>query len=129
MNNVNIFEVATRAKMRFPFRGNISVEDLWDLSVNDLDSIFKTLNARVKQTKEESLLSVKSAESAALDIQIAIVKHIVTVKLEEAEKRSADKARRAEKQKILEILNDKKDEALKNMSVEELQAKLAAMED
>ena len=44
-------------------------------------------------------------------------------------KRSADKARRAEKQKILEILNDKKDEAPKNMSVEELQAKLAAMED
>ena len=54
MNNVNIFEVATRSKMRFPFRGNISVEDLWDLSVNDLDSIFKTLNARVKQTKEEA---------------------------------------------------------------------------
>ena len=127
MSNVNIFEVATRSKLRFPYRGQQSVEDLWDLSVEDLDTIFKTLNAKVKQTKEDSLLSVKSAESAILDTQIEIVKYIVTVKLREAEKRAAEKALRAEKQKILEIINDKKDEALKNMSVEELQAKLAAL--
>lgn len=127
MSNVNIFEVATRSKLRFPYRGQQSVEDLWDLSVEDLDTIFKTLNAKVKQTKEDSLLSVKSAESAILDTQIEIVKYIVTVKLREAEKRAAEKALRAEKQKILEIINDKKDEALKNMSVEELQSKLAAL--
>ena len=40
----NIFEVATRNKYRFPYRGQISVEDMWDLPVTELDKIFKTLN-------------------------------------------------------------------------------------
>ena len=44
----NMFEVATREKMRFPFKGMISVEDLWDLSVQNLDKVFKTLNSQRK---------------------------------------------------------------------------------
>ena len=57
--NTNMFEVATRNKFRFPFKGLISVEDLWELSVDNLDSIFKSLNSEMKKTKEESLLSTK----------------------------------------------------------------------
>ena len=34
--NTNMFEVATRNKFRFPFKGLISVEDLWELSVDNL---------------------------------------------------------------------------------------------
>ncbi|WP_243033922.1 hypothetical protein [Clostridium sp. AF50-3] len=54
--------MAARCKYRFPYRGNISVEDLWDLPVKALDGIFKTLNAEVKQSQEESLLENKSPE-------------------------------------------------------------------
>lgn len=52
----NMFEIATRTKMRFPFKGMISVEDLWDLSVQNLDKVFKTLNSQRKEAQEESLL-------------------------------------------------------------------------
>lgn len=55
-----LFELATRNKMRFPFRGMISVEDLWDLSLTNLDSVFKILNAEAKKSEEESLLNTKS---------------------------------------------------------------------
>ena len=46
---MSIFEKATRGKMRFQFKGLVSVEDLWDLSVQDLDKIFKSLNSQKKQ--------------------------------------------------------------------------------
>ena len=123
-NNVNIFEVAVREKMRFPFKGMISVEDLWDLNVQSLDSIFKTLNSQLKQVKEESLLQVKTQQDQELDIKIAIVKYIVQVKLEEENLRLQAKDRREKKQKIMEILSAKQDASLQNMSEEALQKML-----
>ena len=77
MTTAKIFEFATRNKVRFPFKGMISVEDLWDLSLTNLDSIYKTLNKQVKQSEEESLLSTKASVDTELEVQIAIVKHIV----------------------------------------------------
>ena len=71
-----MFEIASRTKMRFPFKGMVSVEDLWDLSVRDLDSVFKTLNAQAKKVQEESLLATKTKEDETLAIQIEIVKQI-----------------------------------------------------
>ena len=121
---MNIFEFAIRNKLRFPFKGLISVEDLWDLSVRELDSIFKTLNAQVKKSQEESLLATKSKEDETLSIQIEIVKYIVETKLAEAETIKQSKELKEKKQKIMEIISAKQDEALHNMSVEDLQAML-----
>lgn len=106
----NMFEYATRNKVRFPFKGQISVEDLWDLRTDDLDTVFKTLNRQVKQSKEESLLTTKTAEDTALDIQIAIVKHIFDIKMQEANARLLDKERKAQKQKIMAILANKQEQ-------------------
>ncbi len=119
-----MFEIATRTKMRFPFRGMVSVEDLWDLSVKDLDSIFKTLNAQVKKSQEESLLATKTKEDETLSVQIEIVKHIVKTKLDEAETAKQSKELKEKKQKIMEIMAAKQDESLHNASLEELQAML-----
>ncbi|MCM3387224.1 hypothetical protein M3649_03645 [Ureibacillus chungkukjangi] len=120
----NKFEVATRSKMRFPFKGLISVEDLWDLSVTNLDSIFKVLNSQLKQVKEESLLETKTKEDKELDAKIEIVKYIVKVKLEEQESRNKAQEKKEQKQKILEILSTKQNESLQNKSEEELKAML-----
>ncbi len=124
MTTTNIFEYAVRNKVRFPFKGMISVEDLWDLSLTNLDSIYKTLNKEVKQSEEESLLTTKTSVDTELEIQIAIVKHIVTVKLEEQEVREKAAAKKAQKQKIMSIIATKEDEALQNTSVEDLKKML-----
>lgn len=120
----NMFEYATRNKVRFPFKGQISVEDLWDLRANDLDTVFKTLNRQVKQSEEESLLVTKTAEDTALDVQIAIVKYIFDIKMQEANARLLDKERKAQKQKIMAILANKQEQELQNKSVDELQKML-----
>lgn len=87
---MELFEIATRNKYRFPFKGWINTEDLWDLSVQNLDSIFKTLNKELKTTGEESLLGTKTTEQNELSNKIEIVKHIVSVKLEDKAKAQAD---------------------------------------
>ena len=119
-----MFEFATRSKMRFPFKGQISVEDLWDLRAEDLDTVFKTLNKQIKQTKEESLLATKTTEDTILDTKIAIVKYIFDVKVQETNTRLLEKERKEKKQKIMSILATKQEQELQNKSVEELQKML-----
>lgn len=115
-----LFELAVRKKYRFPFRGQISVEDLWDLSITNLDSVFKTLNKEKKQSEEESLLSVKSEADKEVENKIEIVKYIVAVKQAEAAERISVKEKAQRKQKIAAIIERKQDEELESKSIEEL---------
>ena len=124
----NIFEYATRNKVRFSYKGIISVEDLWDLSVTELDKIYKELNTRVKQSQEESLLAVKSEADEELEVQIAIVKHIVAVKLSERAALEKAAEKKAQKQKIMAIIAKKQDESLENASIEDLNKMLAELD-
>ncbi len=119
-----MFEVAVRNKYRFPFRGYISVEDLWDLSVQQLDSIFKTLKSQEKKVQEESLLDTPTPEDEALNTKIDIVRYIVEVKLAEVKKAERAKETRDQKEKILGILAEKQDADLRNKTPEELRAML-----
>ena len=122
-----MFEFALKNKVRFPYKGLVSVEDLFDLSVRDLDSIFKTLNAQVKKSQEESLLATKTKEDETLAIQIEIVKYIVKTKLDEAETAKQSKELKEKKQKLMEMIAEKEDESLRNMSVDELKAMLGKL--
>lgn len=126
---VSIFEYATRNKLRFPFKGTISTEDLWDLSLDCLDSIYKTLNKQAKESEEDSLLSVKTEVDEKLEVQIAIIKHIVTVKYTEKEAREKEAEISARKQEILAIKASRSREALQNASDEELDQMLADLEN
>lgn len=115
-NETNIFEVATRQKYRFSYKGSISVEDMWDLSLTALDSVFKTLNAKVKQAQEESLLNTKTKEDEETEIKIQIVRHIVSVKQAEAAAREKAKENKEMKQRLLEIKAAREDKRLEGLS-------------
>lgn len=120
MNTDNMFEIATRCKLRFPFKGMISVEDLWDLSLVNLDSIFKTLNSQKRQENEESLLVTKSKEDETLSVMIEIVKYIVSEKIAEDNAILIARERKEKKQKIMEIIASKQDADLQTKSIDEL---------
>lgn len=128
MTTEKIFEFAARNKIRFPYKGLITVEDLFDLSLTNLDSIYKTLNKQVKQSEEESLLSTKASVDTELEAQIAIVKHIVSVKLAEKEASEKAHAKREQKQKIMSIIATKENEALQNSSIDDLKKMLEELD-
>ena len=127
MKYENLFELAVREKYRYPYRGSISTEDLWDLSVASLDTVFKALNAQAKLSQEESLLQQRNKEDEVLDRKIEIVKYIVSVK--QAEKLAAQAAseKKAQKQRIMEILASKEDAELQNKTADELRKMLESM--
>lgn len=120
----NLFEIATRNRYRFNYKGVMSVEDLWSLRVEDLDAIFKMLNRQKKTADEDSLLATKSAEDQDLANKIDIVRYIVSVKLAEAAERVSAAEKKAQRDKIMEIVAKKKDKALEDMGIEDLMKKL-----
>ena len=129
MTNNELFINATRNNYQFPFRGMIDVIDLWDLSLTNLDSVFKTLNAEVKKSEEESLLNTKSKEDEEISNKIEIVKYIVGVKLDEKKKREDAKKNAEMRQRLLEIKAKRQDAALENMSDEDLDKALAELSE
>lgn len=121
MAEVNIFEVAAKKKIRFPYKGSISVEDLYDLSLTELDKIYKTLKRAEKDSQEESLLQIKSDKDILLETQIALVRHVVADKQAAANAAKQAAETKARNDRIKEIIASKKDQALQSLSVEELE--------
>ena len=131
-NTINtLFEMASQFKFRYPFKGLISTEDLWDLKPSELDTVYKTLNKELKTLDGDSLIATKSADDGVkandLKNKIEIVKYIFNSKQQAAELSRMAAANAAEKQKILGVLADMEDNALRNMSKEELLKRLAEL--
>lgn len=129
MTTENLFEMATRNKMRFPStKGELSVEDLWDLSDKDLDVVYKNLKDQEVKSSEESLLDDANVDPK-LTAAIGIVKYIFTTKRNEklAEKERINK--KLTQKKYIDALSKKQDEAIEKMSEAELRAMIDSFED
>lgn len=116
----NLFVIATRKKYRFPFRGQISIEDLWDLDAIELDVIYKALTKEQNARNEgESLLSVDKPDKD-LENKIEIVKFVFATKDAEA-KEAQDAIKRAKKkEQIMAIVARKENDSLEQMSKDDL---------
>lgn len=123
-----MFEKAARLKLRFPSaKGSIGVEDLWDLSRENLNTVFKTLNREVKVIEEESLDDTKTSEDDVLNLKIQIVRHIDAVKKKEIADKLNEKNKSEERRKYLNLLANKREAALQNLSEEEILKRLETL--
>lgn len=125
---MNIFERASRNKTRFASRkGNMTTEDLWSLSLQDLDTIAKATNKQLKAESEESFIEQKTTTASGLELQLDILKHVIKSKLSDKEA-ALKRAETLSRKEVLEdALAQKKVEEIKGKSVEELQKELAAI--
>jgi hypothetical protein len=131
---MNIFEEATRLALRFNSnKGSLTTEQLWTMPLThtsgfDLDTVAKQVSRELKANTEESFVTpTTSAAQSACELRLAVVKHIIAVKLAEVEDRKQAASRKAEKQRLMEILADKQDAGLKELSVEEIQKRIDAL--
>ena len=118
----DIFVIAARKKYRFPFNGQISVEDLWDLTPAQLDKVYKTLKRDLIASREtDSLMTVRSAADADLENKVEIVRFVFDAKEEEKRLAVAKAELDAKKKRIREIIANKKEAELEGMSIEDLE--------
>ncbi len=126
MSEVNLFEIATRNKLRFgSVVGNLCIEDLWTIPLTSttgkvsLDEIAVGLNKELKGTEESFVTNTKKDEIVKLKFEI--VKHIIGVRLDENKKKTEEVQRKAKLASIDDLIAKKKNDELAGLSLEELQ--------
>lgn len=124
-----MYKKALRTKLRFSTsKGKLTTEDLFDLSLTDLNNLAIALDKKLSETPRKSFISDIAPDTQEDELRFNIVKDVITLKLSERNAAQNAKAKAAEKAQLLEILHRKKNEALENLSVAEIEAKLASLE-
>jgi hypothetical protein len=124
-----MYKKALRTKLRFSTtKGKLTTEDLFDLSLTDLNNLAITLDKKLSETPRKSFISDIAPDTQEDELRFNIVKDVITLKLVERNAAQNAKAKAAEKAQLLEILHRKKNEALENLSVAEIEAKIAELE-
>lgn len=127
---MNIFEKASRLGLKFKLTsgitGEVTTDYLWTMRYERLLTLGQELDAKVKEMGMSSRFkSVKTKDQEALELQLEIVTFIV----DEMEKKDYEKKqlmeKKAQDQKIMELIEQKKDETLKSLSIEQLTALLS----
>ncbi|HNC58684.1 MAG TPA: hypothetical protein PLP33_24875 [Leptospiraceae bacterium] len=128
---MNIFEKASKTRLRFASRqGQLSTEDLWDLSLSSLDTIAKAVNKELKSEQEESFIPDKTKRPNATHnaLRLEILKHIIGVKVEESEASTKRAENAAKLARLKELAANKVDEVFAQQSLEEIQKQIAELE-
>ena len=124
-----MYKKALRMKLRFATtKGKLATEDLFDLSLVDLNNLAIALDKKLSEIPRKSFISDIAPDTQEDELRFNIVKDIITIKLAERNAAQNAKAKAAEKAQLMEILHRKKNEALENLSVAEIEAKLASLE-
>lgn len=117
----NIWIECLKNKFRFEFKGLISTEDLFDLTLADLDAIYKSLKKEEKDLQGDSLLdNDENPKVREVEVKIEVVKAIFDMKKAEIARAEKALANKAQKDKILAIIEDKENQELSEKSIDEL---------
>lgn len=128
-----MYKKASKLKLRISSKfGNLSVEQLWDLKLSDLTVIIKSLHEEKKKfnTVEDLAFldgTIESKDSELVNLRYEIVKDIYLTKQAESKEAINVREKKQEKARLEEILMRKKEAELENLSIEELEKRIAAM--
>lgn len=119
---MNIFEQASRDKLRFDLHGQISTEQLWDAKLDTLilyeEGLAETVESYGKSTRRKAGRKTKDQETS--ELRLAIVTAVLDTRIKEQEEAKEALQNKAHNQKIMDLIAAKQDEELKSMSAEDL---------
>ncbi|MGL5460520.1 MAG: hypothetical protein ACRDBY_12970 [Cetobacterium sp.] len=122
-----LFEKALIGKYRYNYKGLLTTEDLFDLTLKELDFIYTGLSTELKKVENVGLLSVENKDTQTLKNKMEIVQHVFTTKKEAIESDRISKENKAKKQQIMELIEKKRVDSLQNMTEAQLQELLGKL--
>lgn len=133
---MNIFEQASMTGLRFSTsKGDIATETLWQLPLTsganalNLDVLAKSVSRELKALDEESFVGVTNNPARKqLELKLDILKHIIAIKIEKAEVVRKKIEKSAQRSELLDALRAVKENKIKQMTEEEILARLAEID-
>lgn len=119
---MEMYKEANKQKLRFQTnKGLLSTEQLWDLSLTDLDTLAVSLESAHKNSKGKSFLEKRTTTDKGIKLQFDIVLDVLQSKVEDNEKAQIERENKEHNQKIDELIAEKQGEALKSKSISQLE--------
>ncbi len=124
----DLFIEASRRKLRFnSTKGSLDVSDLWDIPLQTLDAIAVALSDQIEKAGKKSFLQKRSASTVELDTGLEIAKYILETRVAENDAAKEKAKKQSEKEFLNGLLKEKQMDAIKQLTPEEIQAKIAAL--
>lgn len=122
------FEKASRMKLRFETQfGVLTVEQLWDLSLNKLGNVIRDVAEELSDDSENdklSFLDIDSSVDEVVELKFDILKQIYTIKKAEVDAEKESIENKIHNEAIMSMIHKKEQESLENLTIDELKAKL-----
>lgn len=124
-----MYKEVSRLGLRFRTpKGNLNVEQLWNLSFKDLTSSIKEANKLLNENKIEDELSFLEVNGSTTDsthqLIFNVLKDVYVTKRAEKDALNEVSANKEHNEKIMALIKEKEDESLKGKTKEELEALL-----
>ncbi len=122
---MDAFKLASKQKLRFrTAKGELSVEQLWDLSLTELDTLAVSLETEHAQSGKKSFLNPTSTKDRTAKLKFDVVLDVLTTLMEEKQAATEAAEIKEHNNKIIALIRDKQDESLRGKSVKQLEAML-----
>lgn len=121
----NLFVQATRKALRFKISfpnksGMVSTEDLWNLSLEELDVVAVELYSQLQNCPKVTFLKKPVKSDVVAQLKFDVVKYVIEVKSVEREQAEKAAELRKEKRELEELINKAEREQKASLPLDEL---------
>lgn len=117
-----MYKEASKIRLRVESQlGLLSVEQLWGLSLPQLDELAVSLEENVDKSVRKSFITEMPKEDKVAKLKLDIVIDILETKVASSKAATTRMETKAHNDKINTLIAEKKDNTLKDMSVEDLE--------
>jgi hypothetical protein len=125
------YKYAAQHKLRFASnRGNLVVEQLFQLELEELDIVARTVHTELESLGKQSFINTKTNDprKKQLEVSLDIVKDVIATK-EAAKDAAENRTKKLQlRTKLLEAIEAKENEKLTTSSIDDLKKQLDELE-